>query len=365
MDKRRLLIFSTQVAGGCFQYSNEIISRWPGKKELVVPEKTAEPHNLKPDWSIKYWGYPAWLRFFSLLHAAIRIAFGLACRKYSGLLLLNTTKWERVILHVWKTSGLPSYVVIHDGVMHDGEKNFRQQQRIVRLMQMSTHTIFLSRYVREKVKNELGVDKPSFLAPHGLIDYGPLPETEKPDRPVLLFFGRVSRYKGVELLLEAIRNVPENLYGKLVIAGEWLYRNTTEYNPDKVTIIDKRLSTEEIKRYLALSDIIVLPYTEATQSGVATLAINYLIPSIATETGAFREQLNDSTTLFIRPDARELAAAITQLLENPQRLDSMKKALEKLRAEYSWEKITLNLANNIEEEEKKRRVRKTTRHGNR
>lgn len=348
MDKKKLLIFSTQVTGGCFQYSNEIIARWPGNKELSIPAKTAEPHDLKPDWTIKCWGYPKYRRALSLAAAVIRITAGIVRGRYSGILLFGTTKWERAILRIWKRSGLPSYTVIHDGVMHDGEKDKAQQQLIIQIMKQSTHLVFLSKYVKAMVKKKLGIDKPSFIAPHGLIDYGELPKVNKAEKPTLLFFGRVAKYKGVEILLKAIKNVPDELYDKLVIAGEWLYQNKSDYNPDKVTIINKILSLEEIKRYIALSDIMILPYMEATQSGVATLAINYLMPSIATDTGAFREQLDDGTTVFIKPgDPDGLAAAITGLLQNPERLKSMKSALEKLRAGYSWEQIARNLANDI------------------
>lgn len=347
MKEKKLLIISTQVAGGCFQYSNEIIARWPGKKELVMAARTAEPHTLTPDWSVKYWGYPAFLRALSLACSVAKILTGIIRGKYSGILLFGTTKWERIILKAWKTSRLPSYIVIHDGVMHTGEKNDKQQKLILQLMKMSSHLIFLSQYVKEEVKEKFGIDKPSIIAPHGLIDYGPLPVVKKTEKPMLLFFGRIARYKGVELLLEAIKKVPSELYDKLIIAGEWLYRNNTDCDTDKILIIDRILSPEEIKRCLAFSDIIIFPYIEASQSGVATLAINYLIPSIATDVGAFREQLNDNTTVFVHPDAAELAAAITGLLKTPERLESMKEALKRLRAEYSWERIAENLANEI------------------
>lgn len=347
MKERKLLILSTQVAGGCFQYSNEIIARWPGKKELVMAAKTAELHTLTPDWSVKYWGYPVYMRAASLALTVMKIFFGIIQGRYSGIVLFGTTKWERAILGIWKTSGLPSFTVIHDGVMHKGEKNAVQQKLLIQLMKMSSHLIFLSRYVKELTKEELGIDKPSIIAPHGLIDYGKLPPLKKSEKPMLLFFGRISKYKGVELLLEAIKKVPDELYDKLIVAGKWLYPNATDCNTDKVIIVDKKLSADEITHCIALSDILILPYIEATQSGVATLAINYLIPSIATEVGAFREQLNDNTTVFVHPDAAELAAAITGLLKNPERLESMKEALKRLRAEYSWERIAENLANEI------------------
>ena len=91
----------------------------------------------------------------------------------------------------------------------------------------------------------------------------------------------------------------------------------------------------------------VFPYLEATQSGVATLAINYLRPVIVTNVGAFKEQFDSDAALFVNPDTNELAEAITTLLEQPERLEQMTKALAKLKVAYSWSSISTDLYNNI------------------
>lgn len=347
MKEKKLLMLSTHLAGGCFQYSNEIIANWPGNKELVMPDITNEHHSLRPDWTIKYYGHNTLLRSLSLICCISRILINALLGRYSGLLIFGNARWDYIVLKYWQLTKLPSYCVVHDGKMHTGEKNRENQKLIVNIMKMATGIIFLSQYVKEIVKDNFEINKLSFIVPHGLIDYGPLPAISKPSKPTLLFLGRVVKYKGIEMLLDAIKKVPSHLYEHLVIAGKWSYTNETEYDHNKVTIVNKWLSNEDITRYIALADIMVFPYLEATQSGVATLAINYLRPVIVTNVGAFKEQFDSDAALFVNPDTNELAEAITTLLEQPERLEQMTKALAKLKVAYSWSSISTDLYNNI------------------
>lgn len=342
-------MLSTHLAGGCFLYSNAIIANWSGEKEVVMPDVTTEHHDLQPDWTIKYYGHNVISRFLSLLYCITRIMINAICGRYSGLLLFGNARWDYIILKYWCLTGLPSYCIIHDGKMHIGECSSKAQDIITGIMKMSSGIIFLSQYVRDMVKNNFGINKLSFIAPHGLIDYGRLPQVAKSTKPTFLFLGRVVKYKGVELLLDAIKEVPPQLYDQLIIAGKWDYTNDKEYDRNKVQIIDKWLPNKDILQYIAQSDIMIFPYLEATQSGVATLAINYLRPSIVTNVGAFKEQFNSDAVIFINPDTQELANAITNLLQHPEKLEAMQAAMGKLRETYSWGHIAHELHRNLSE----------------
>lgn len=347
-NNKKLLILSTQITGGCFYYSDRIISYLPCYKEVVTPQIVCDTYLAKPDWTIKYYGYSNMHRFISLIYCIVKIILGGVIGKYGGILLFGITNWDYWLLRFWKLTGLPSYVVIHDGKMHYGEEDARFQKQLIKIMKMSTHLIFLSEYVKKSIWLNYGISKPSLIVPHGLIDYGRLPHVAKPAKPILLFLGRVSKYKGVELLLDAIKKVPDDLYDSLIIAGKWNYSVGTSYNPNKVRIINKRLSESEILHSIALSDIMVFPYIEATQSGVATLAINYMKPVISTDVGALREQFNDNVANFIKPNAEELADAMIYLLKHPERRIKMQQAMISLRDSYSWKTIAENLANQLE-----------------
>ena len=340
-------MLSTHLAGGCFQYSNEIIANWPGDKELVMPDITNEHHSLRPDWTIKYYGHSTLLRSLSLIYCISRILINALLGRYSGLLIFGNARWDYIVLKYWQLTKFPSYCIVHDGKMHTGEKNGENQKLIVNIMKMATGIIFLSQYVKDIVKQNFGIHKLSFIAPHGLIDYGPLPPISKSSKPTFLFLGRVVKYKGVELLLEAIKKVPSHLYEHLIIAGKWSYVNEIEYDHNKVIVVDRWLSNKDIVQYIAMADIMVFPYLEATQSGVATLAINYLRPAIVTDVGAFKEQFDNDAALFVSPDIDELTKAMTSLLQQPGRLRQMSEAMAKLKVAYSWGSISADLCNSI------------------
>lgn len=351
--KSKLLVVSLHLSGGCFQYSNEVISRLNLDKEIYIPSKCLEPINFKHYKMLRFYGYHTLLRWLSLFFFLVQIYIGAKLGRYHALLLCGFTSWDYYIMKVWAKTNRKSFYIVHDGKLHLGEANDKNQRQLTYIMSQATSLIFLSNYVRQLVVDNYGIDKPSHIAPHGLINYGSLPQIVKDSsKPILLFIGRVSKYKGVDLLLKAIKNVPDNLYDKLIVAGKWSYENSIEYDPEKVNIIDKWLSNEEILQYIALSDIMVFPYLEATQSGVATLAINYLCPSIVTDVGAFKEQFNDRSAVFVQPDSGELAKAMIDLLQHLERLAPMRFALQQQKREYSWEQIANNLTDYILSESK-------------
>lgn len=337
------------LKGGCFQYSNQIIANMTGYKEVWIPNKVAEEGVLKGCNTLYFWGYPTCLRYLSLAFFLIRIYVYALIGQYSSLIVFGHTSWDYYVIKIWKLTGLPSFYVVHDGKMHDGEHVGKTQHQLVQIMNMATHLIFLSNYVRMLVKKNFNINKPYIIAPHGLIDYGQLPKAEKTSKkPNLLFLGRVSKYKGVELLLAAMEHVQVSKYNKLIIAGKWSYPLPQNYDKDKIEIVDKWLSSDEILYYLSMADIMLFPYLEATQSGVATLAINYLKPSIVTTVGALVEQFNDASVIYVPPKTEDLTNAISSILDNECRLQSMRSSLNELKTKYSWKCIGADLENQID-----------------
>jgi glycosyltransferase involved in cell wall biosynthesis len=241
-------------------------------------------------------------------------------------------------------TSLPSYIVIHDGKMHIGEVNEKQQSMIVEMMNMTSNLIFLSKYVKDLVYDNYKINKPSYIAPHGLLDYGNIKSQPQRETPILLFLGRVSSYKGIDVLFEAMRHVPLESYDKLIVAGEWNYDLIDMLPNIKIDIVNKWLSNDEILHYIESCDIMVFPYIEATQSGVATLALNYEKPSIVTNVGAFKEQFSEKTALFIEPSSvTELANAITTLSRDTDRRNYMVKSMHDEKSKFTWSKIACEL----------------------
>lgn len=345
MKRNKLLIVSMHLNGGCFQYSNELISRMQEECDIYVPSKTLEKHTLKNYKTLHFYGYSSIRRYFSLLLFLVRIVLLGWTGHYHSLLLCGFTSWDYWIMKAWSLTGRKSYFIVHDGKMHSGEADKSNQEKLIKTMSMSTSLIFLSEYVKELVRKNFNIDKPYHIAPHGLIDYGPLKENkEKREKPTLLFLGRVSVYKGVDILLEALKYVPDDIYHKVVIAGKWDYERKVEVNEDKVEIVNKWLSNEEIIDYLSSADIMLFPYIEATQSGVATLAINYGKPSIVSNVGAFSEQFDESSVVFIdKLTPQILGEKIIEICSDRNMYCSMKKSLSNLKNLYSWDYIASEL----------------------
>ncbi len=162
-----------------------------------------------------------------------------------------------------------------------------------------------------------------------------LPQEEK----IILFFGFIRKYKGLDILIEAM---PQLNGIKLLIAGEFYedeksYRELMDKPGIKEKIIDKTgfIPDSEVKYFLCASDVVVQPYRNATQSGVTPLAYHFEKPMIVTNVGGLPSLVPDGKVgLVCEPNADSLATAINkfyQLGENyfiPHLRDEKKK--------YSW-----------------------------
>jgi len=159
------------------------------------------------------------------------------------------------------------------------------------------------------------------VIPHGLYDQYPVIERtiarkqlEIAEEHVILFFGLLRPYKGVKNLIEAFDSLPTELLHstRLLIVGEaWedkdsLARAEKSPNRNKITIVDRYIGDDEIPVYFSASDIVALPYTRASQSGVAHIAMAFGLSIIATKVGGLEEGLQTySGALFISPNNKE------------------------------------------------------------
>jgi glycosyltransferase involved in cell wall biosynthesis len=138
------------------------------------------------------------------------------------------------------------------------------------------------------------------------------------DRRHLLCFGRLLPYKGLDLLAEALALLSDEIEVRVVGLGpETGALNALRACPG--VIVENRWVPEtEIGALLGWSDALILPYREASQSGVAAAAVAAGRPVIATRVGGLREQLSTAPhAVLCEPDAASLACAIRQWLEAP------------------------------------------------
>lgn len=139
-----------------------------------------------------------------------------------------------------------------------------------------------------------------------------LPEGE----PILLFFGFVRPYKGLEYLIQALPRIRERLPAHLVVAGEfWSSREfyerfAQEFGVERhITFVDRYIPDEELRHYFALADVVVMPYVSATQSAVVQLAFGFEKPVITTRVGGLAEVVQDGVNGLLVPPQDEVALA--------------------------------------------------------
>ncbi|HCA43880.1 MAG TPA: glycosyl transferase family 1 [Bacteroidetes bacterium] len=124
---------------------------------------------------------------------------------------------------------------------------------------------------------------------------------------IILFFGYVRKYKGLNILLDAMPELikyDKNI--KLLIVGEF-YDNADKYYKqiddlkinDNVKVIQKFVPNEDVGIYYNVSELVVLPYLEATQSGVLNIAYGFNKPVVVTDVGGLSEDVDEGKTGFV------------------------------------------------------------------
>ena len=190
---------------------------------------------------------------------------------------------------------------------------------------------------------------------HGAFSFGDdktMARSFPKDQPLrLLFLGRIVKYKGLGLLLDAYRILRErNVPVILDIVGSGSlkpYQDQLE-GLEQVNIENKWLEEQEIDAALKRSDIMVLPYIEASQSGVAAAALTAALPLIATPVGGLVEQIIDRQTGLIADavSAASLADTIEQLATSPHLYETCSAAaLDFANSTLGWATIAQDVAN--------------------
>jgi glycosyltransferase involved in cell wall biosynthesis len=151
------------------------------------------------------------------------------------------------------------------------------------------------------------------------------------DSLVLLFFGYVRKYKGLDILIEAFPKILSAIpNAKLLIVGEF-YDNPSEYFElirklkigDKVKVINQFVPNEEVGKYYQAADLVMLPYRSATQSGILNVAYGFYKPVIVTDVGGLAEFVDEGRTGFVvkpnSPDA--IAEGVQKFLSIKDKVD--------------------------------------------
>ena len=214
----------------------------------------------------------------------------------------------------------------------------------------------------EKVRadlQKLGDRWPVQLVRHPLYDNFGEPESKEQARRqlnialsdrLLLFFGFIRHYKGLDLLLEAMADPRIREQGiRLLVAGEY-YEDQAPYQQiirekkidDLLLLHTDFIPDSQVKHYLCAADAVVQPYRNATQSGVTPLAYHFEIPMIVTRVGGLPDLVPDEKVgLVVNPEPTAIADGIIRFFEMGR--DHFLPALREEKKKYGWDKMVKSI----------------------
>jgi len=163
----------------------------------------------------------------------------------------------------------------------------------------------------------------------------------------VLFFGYVRPYKGVHNLLDAFAKVSVRLDATLLVVGEF-YEPSKPYVEhierlglgERVRLVDRYVSDEEVGLYFSAADVVVLPYSSATQSGVVQVAFAFDTPVISTAVGGIPEVVKEGVNGLLVPpnDSDALGAAVLRYFEEGL-ADRMSANIRAGSESFSWKPL--------------------------
>lgn len=168
---------------------------------------------------------------------------------------------------------------------------------------------------------------------------------------IILFFGFIRKYKGLDLLLEAMSILKKSAYDtpKLLIAGEF-YEDRREYDHlihdldiQELLILETDfIPDNEVRNYLCAADFVIQPYRHATQSGITPLAYHFEKPMLVTNVGALPSMVPDNKVgLVVEPTPEAIADGIERLYTLGE--SAFLFHLREEKKKYSWQILTTNI----------------------
>jgi glycosyltransferase involved in cell wall biosynthesis len=232
-------------------------------------------------------------------------------------------------------------MTVHDPTPHPGDAVRARWKRRLRstLIEHAGIVFVHGRRLRAEL---MTVERPRGAVvpvPHGIEEPEAVP---LPDRLSLLFFGRLSYYKGLDILLDAMPAIwARAAETALVVAGAGVLPDHPVLDDRRVTVRQEHVPEEEVAGLFAASTCVVLPYRQASQSGVGSWAKRYGRPIVATEVGGLPELVTPRSGRLARAeDPAALAKALLEVLENPALARELGAgAAEEALGEASWRRV--------------------------
>lgn len=323
-NRHRVAFISYNFGEYCIRLVNALTEQ--ADVLLVIPDQIVEPHiaELKESVRLVAFRNPRLrqpLRQIRNIHSLIRQIhrFSPDVIHYQG-----THLWFDLALPLLRRYSL--IFTIHDFHPHPGDRLSQKTPQWIEnfARRRADELIVHTQYTRNLLAHEWpDAKEKTSVIPHIQIGRAPSPAKAEEEENLILFFGRIWEYKGLEYLIRAepliTARVPN---ARFLIAGEGedfsRYR-TMMVHPDRFIVHNEFIPEDRAADYFQRAGIVVLPYIEASQSGVIPMAYSAGKPVVATTVGGLPEMVeNGCTGYLVAPrDSVQLAEAVTKLLVNP------------------------------------------------
>jgi len=292
----------------------------------------------------------------SNLFAMVRIAEYIRCVRPAIIHLQSGVSWELMIKAMFP--GIPMVVTMHDLSKHPSwsEKSIKykfQQWGLRMAIRLADALIVHGEWMLEYANTlcvSKGLKKSIRSISHGVITrYGTgVARVHLDSAGHVLFFGNMNKYKGIEYLIKAEPLIRKKMPG-VTIRIEGNAEQANYYRgllpaESRIEMRTERVDDKRVAELFQRADVIVLPYVEASQSGVLQLALAFAVPPVVTQVGGLPDVVTHGVSGLVVPPYSEsaLAAAIVELLSN---IDLRRRVIVEQQiardGEFSWKQIGL------------------------
>lgn len=261
-----------------------------------------------------------------------------------------THLWNPFLVGALKRAGAANALVVHDAAPHPGDNHLWRGFLIRNDFRQADLLVSLTDAVGKRLVEEQGIAPGTVIHSRlGPFRYGAaLPRSLGTPPWRLLFFGRLLPYKGLNRLIEAMRLLEADGFpARLRLVGQGpLDLGTLPGNVD----LERRWAPEdEIPDLFAQADLALLPYQEASQSGVLPIAQHLGLPSLVTPVGGLLEQVEHGKSGFVATDAsaRGLAEAVKRIFGAGEEYRLMSENLLRTGGDRQWSEIAENLVGDL------------------
>ena len=352
----KVLLFSTQWPEYMIGLANAISNHC--KTILMLPTNYGSVIALEDLISEKVIFEPFEVIFYKSVRRNARMIFHILkiVWKYKPDILHIQSNGHRLFFWIffikpWRTKIVNT---IHDPVKHIGdESSLAIDDTWVKFWSRFYTKKFIvhGEYLKDLLSKTYAINKSKIsVIPHGHFEiYKRIQRFRvEEDRNTILFFGRIWKYKGLDILIQASNIlIKKNPQLKIIVAGKGedisKYKKEVKFK-DNVIFENRRIRNEEVGEFFEKASFIVLPYIEASQSGVIAIAYAFSKPVIVTNVGSLPEVvIQNQTGIVIKPNSVDsLVKAIMFMLKNEDKRKIMGiNAYRFAKEELSWEKIAI------------------------